>query len=593
MKNFQSYRSCELGRVDESMVDQKLTLCGFVERRRDHGDVVFVDLRDRYGVVQCVIAPDISKESVKKFLPVRKEWVVSLTGTLKYRAGGNYNEKMKSGKVELLVEECEILSEAEATPIFVADEIDSDEITRMRYRYLDLRRNPMMKKLEIRHRVVKLMRDFLDDYGFLEVETPMLTKATPEGARDFLVPSRMNPGKFYALPQSPQIFKQILMVSGVDRYFQVARCFRDEDLRGDRQPEFTQVDIEVSFAKSDDLMTLMENMVAKIFGDILNVEVPLPLKRMDYATAMERYGCDKPDTRFEMLIEDATELLKGSEFGVINSTIESGGRIRGICAERFFSRKELKNLESMVATFDAKGIMALKIEGGEYKGPLSKFFSQEQLAKVVELFGGKDGDTILLIAGPDKVTSPSLSKLRLHIGDELGLIDHSKFNFLWLIDPPLVEFDEDENRFTPVHHPFTAPKKEDIPLLSSDISKVKADAYDLILNGNEIAGGSVRIHDKKLQREVFEKIGLSMEDIEEKFGFMLEAFRYGVPPHAGIAFGLARLLMLMTNSSSIRDVIAFPKTTSGLCPMTSAPTEIPQDQLDEVSITVKKRENQE
>ncbi len=587
MTNYQSYRSMDLGQVDEKLVGRDLTLCGFIERRRDHGDVVFLDLRDRYGLVQCVLAPDISKDALEVIMPARKEWVVSLTGKIQLRAGGNYNDKMKSGQVELVCSECKILSAADSTPIFIADEIDSDESTRMKFRYLDLRRNPMMNNLVLRHKVVKLMRDFLDTNGFLEIETPILTKSTPEGARDFLVASRIHPGTFYALPQSPQIFKQILMVSGADRYFQMARCFRDEDLRGDRQPEFTQVDIEVSYATSEDIMKLVETMMGEVMSTVMNVEVKLPLRRMTYAHAQEHYGSDKPDTRFELKLIDPTPLLGGSEFGVLNNTIEAGGRIRGICVPRFFSRKELKDLEKSVETFGAKGIMPVRHENNETKGPLSKFFSVEHIAKISELFGAKEGDTILLIAGSDKITSPSLSKLRLSIASELGMINKDIYDFLWLIDPPLVEFVEEEGNYTPVHHPFTAPKEEDLHLLNEDIGSIRADAYDLILNGNEVAGGSVRIHDKTVQKTVFEKIGLDVKDIEEKFGFMLEAFRYGVPPHAGIAFGLARMLMIMTGGTSIRDVIAFPKTTSGACLMTVAPTPVSEAQLEELKLAVK------
>lgn len=591
MQNFQSYRSCTLGEVDESKIGQELTLCGFVERRRDHGDVVFVDLRDRYGVVQCVFAPDISRNAVETMQPCRKEWVLQVTGTLVERSGG-INEKLHSGRVELNATTCQVLSIAETTPFFVADEAEVDEMTRLRYRYLDLRRPVMMSNLAMRHRVSQVMRSYLDEHGFLEVETPMLCRSTPEGARDFLVPSRMNPGHFYALPQSPQIYKQILMVAGVDRYFQIARCFRDEDLRGDRQPEFSQLDVEISYATSDNVMTLMEGLAAKIMKETLGQDVSLPLLRMTFAEGMERFGCDKPDTRFGMELKDATDLLGGSEFGVINSTIEAGGRIRGIAVPATFSRKEIQELEAVVAPFGARGVMPLKKEGEEWKSPLARFFSAEQLAEVFTRCGGEEGNTVLLVAGLDAVTSPSLCRLRLQLGAKLGLIPEGQHDLLWIIDPPLVEWNPDENRFDPVHHPFTAPRLDDMDKLAEDIGAVRADAYDLILDGNEIAGGSVRIHDRTMQRQVFERIGLDQAAIEEKFGFMLEAFRYGVPPHAGMAFGLDRLIMLLAGGESIRDVMAFPKTTSGGCLMTAAPSAVDNQQLADLHICLRKTDEE-
>lgn len=586
MIHFQSYRTCTLGEVDAAAIGKRLALCGFVERRRDHGDVTFLDLRDRYGLVQCVVAPDVSPEAVEAAKHVKKEWIVRVEGVVAHRGEGNVNDKLKSGAVELKVEALRVLSEADATPLFVADEVNADEATRLKYRYLDLRRRPMMRNLEMRHRVAKIMRDFFDEHGFLEIETPMLCKSTPEGARDFLVPSRMNPGQFYALPQSPQLFKQILQVAGCDRYVQIARCFRDEDLRGDRQPEFTQVDVEVSFATSEDIRTLVEHCFARVLKQAFGCEVSLPLRRMTYAEGMETYGSDKPDLRFAMPIRDVSAHLSGSGFGVVSGCLEAGGRIRGIAVPRAYSRKEHAELEELLKPFGAKGILPLRCENGEWKSPLAKFHPPETLAKILETLGGAPGDTGLLVAGPDKVTSPALGRLRLHCGHSLGLVKPGHHELFWIVDPPLVEWNEDEKRFDPVHHPFTAPCADQVALLDTDLGAVKADAYDLVLDGSEIAGGSVRIHDRAMQRKVFESIGLDPAAIESKFGFLLEAFRYGVPPHAGIAFGLERVLMVMLGLDSIRDVMAFPKTTSGGCLMTEAPSPVDAKLLRELGVAV-------
>lgn len=561
-------------------------LCGWVSRQRDHGGLIFVDLRDRSGIVQLVFSPEIDATALTKADGVRTEYVISVRGKVRLRSEDTVNSLMETGAVEVCGQEIRILNPAKTPPFYIQDNVDVDEIVRLKYRYLDLRRPEMQRNLMLRHRVAKAMRDFFDRRDFVEVETPMLTKSTPEGARDYLVPSRVNPGKFYALPQSPQIFKQILMVAGIERYFQIVRCFRDEDLRADRQPEFTQLDVEMSFVEREDILSIMETMIAEIFKTALDVDVPLPMHRLSYDEAMGKYGSDKPDLRFGMEIFDLSDAMRGSEFKVFEAVLAAGGCIKGINVKgnAGIPRRELDGLVNYVGQYGAKGMAWIGYTAEGLKSQISKFFSEEQLERIRQTAQAEEGDLVLIVADKPNVAVNAMGQLRLEMGRRMNLIDPDKLSFAWVLDFPMFEYDEEEKRFVAMHHPFTSPRDEDLQYLESDPGRIKAKAYDMILNGTEIGGGSIRIFQRDVQEKVFKAIGLSDEEANGKFGYLLEAFDYGTPPHGGIAFGLDRLIMLMAKRSSIRDVIAFPKTQSATDLMSQAPSEVALRQLKELSI---------
>ncbi|MFX0547978.1 aspartate--tRNA ligase [Hathewaya histolytica] len=580
-------RTMMCGEARETNVGQKMTFMGWVQRKRNLGSLVFVDLRDRTGILQVVFGEEINGEAFEKADGVRPEYCITVTGELVLRQAAN--ENLPTGKVELKAEEIKILSQSETPPIYIKEDLDAAENVRLKYRYLDLRRPDMQRNLILRHRTTKVIRDFLDQNGFLEMETPMLTKSTPEGARDYLVPSRNYKGKFYALPQSPQIFKQLLMVSGYDKYFQIVKCFRDEDLRANRQPEFTQVDIEMSFVEEDDVISINEKLIQKIFKDILNYDVKLPIERMPYSEAMDKYGSDKPDLRFGMEIKNISDVVEGSEFGVFKNAIENGGSVRAIVAEGCadMGRKQIDKLTEFVKTYKAKGLAWIALKEGEIKSPIAKFFKQEELNNIIEKSDAKTGDLILVVADKNDVVLQSLGALRLEMARQLEILkDNKEFRFVWITDFPLLEYDEEENRYVAKHHPFTSPKDEDLELLESDPGKVRAKAYDIVLNGEEIGGGSIRIHDTSIQERMFNALGFTKESAWERFGFLLEAFKYGPPPHGGLAYGLDRLIMFLANTENIKDVIAFPKNQNAFCPMSEAPNLVDDKQLKELGIGI-------
>ncbi len=567
----------------------KVTIMGWIQRRRDLGGLIFVDVRDRSGLVQVVFNPDeVTTDLFTKAEKIRSEYVVAIEGTVQKRLQSNPN--LATGEIEITVDSLRILDEAKTPPIYIQDDLNVNEDLRLKYRYLDLRRPIMQKNLILRHQVTMLVRQYLDRQGFLEIETPMLTRSTPEGARDYLVASRVNPGKFFALPQSPQLFKQILMAAGMEKYFQIVRCFRDEDLRADRQPEFTQIDIEMSFVTQEDVLQMMEEMIIEVFKGVgLNVEYPFP--RMTYADAMRDYGSDKPDIRFGMKLVDVSEQVKNVGFKVFASTVQKGGQVKGIraegCAE--FSRKEIDQLTQYVSIYGAKGLAWIALKEDEIKSPIAKFFTEEELGAIIDALEGKSGDLLLFVADSPKVVAASLGALRLNLGKQLGLVKEQEYKFLWVTEFPLVEYDEEMGRFVSLHHPFTHPLEEDINLLDTDPGEVRAQAYDLVLNGVELGGGSIRIHNSELQKKVFQMLSLTEEEINDKFGFLLEAFQYGTPPHGGIAYGLDRMIMLMAGGDTIRDVIAFPKTASATDLMTNAPSPVASDQLEELHVKVVER----
>ena len=559
---------------------------GWVLRRRDHGGVIFIDLRDRWGITQVVFNPELNREVHEKAHRLRSEWVLAVRGRVEQRPGDMANPKLKTGTIEVLVSELRILNTSKTPPFPLDEDVEVSDNLRLQYRYLDLRRPEMASRLIMRHKAIQTVRSFLSDNNFLEIETPVLTRSTPEGARDYLVPSRVNAGRFYALPQSPQLFKQMLMISGMDRYFQVVKCFRDEDLRADRQPEFTQIDMELSFIHEEEIISITEAMIKAVFGATRGIELNPPFARMTYDEAMRRFGTDRPDTRFGLELVDLTDTLRSCGFKVFSSIIDKGGVVKAINARgcATFSRKDLDNLTEFAGRFGARGMAWIKIKDDEWQSPITKFFNEDELTAMGQALDAQPGDLILFGADKPAVVQQVLAELRLELARRLELIDPDTFNFLWITDFPLLEYDHDLKRHTAVHHPFTAPQDDQLELLETDPGKVKSRAYDLVLNGNEIGGGSIRIHQRDIQEKVLRALGIDKDEAEEKFGFLLRALELGAPPHGGIAFGVDRLMMLLTSSESIRDVIAFPKTQKATCPLTEAPAPVSRKQLTELSL---------
>ena len=578
-------RSHYCGQLSETNVGQTVTVMGWVDVYRNLGSLIFVDLRDRYGKIQLSFDTDVNKELFDKAASLRNEFVIAAVGEVVLRSAPN--PKIPTGTIEIKVSELRILSKSETPPFEIKDETDVKDELRLKYRYLDLRRQPMHKNLVLRHKIAKIARDFYDENGFLEIETPILTKSTPEGARDYLVPSRIHNGKFYALPQSPQLYKQILMLSGMDRYFQIAKCFRDEDLRADRQPEFTQIDLEMSFVEIDDVIEVNERMIARVFKEVMGIDIQTPFMRMPYKEAMERFGSDKPDTRFALEIVNISDIVKDCGFGVFTGAIANGGSVRAIKIDGGadkLSRKDLDSLGEFVKIYRAKGLAWMVREQDSVRSPIAKFLSDDEISAIFEKMDAKVGDTVVFVADSDKVVFDSLGALRCEIAQRLDLIDKNKFNLLWVTEFPLLEYDEEEKRYVAMHHPFTSPMDEDIDLLDTEPGKVRAKAYDIILNGCELGGGSIRIFNSELQQKMFEIIGLDKEEAWARFGYLLEAFKYGTPPHGGMAYGLDRFVMLLCGAESIREVIAFPKVQNASELMTNAPDVVYDKQLGELGI---------
>lgn len=589
-------RTCRCAELSEQNIGDTVTVMGWVQKQRNKGGIIFVDLRDRSGILQLIFEEsEIGSEGFAKAEKLRSEFVVAVTGEVTARSGA-VNDKLATGKIEVRAKAIRVLSESETPPFPIEAGSKTKEDIRLKYRYLDLRRPDLQRNLIMRSRVATLIRQFLADEGFLEIETPMLTKSTPEGARDYLVPSRVHPGNFYALPQSPQLFKQLLMCSGYDRYFQIARCFRDEDLRADRQPEFTQVDMELSFVDEDDVMDVNERLLQKIFKEVLDVDVELPIQRMTWQEAMDRFGSDKPDLRFGMELHDVSDVVKGCGFGVFTGALENGGSVRGINAkgQGAMPRKKIDALVKFAKDFGAKGLAYLCInEDGTYKSSFAKFMTEEELDALVKAMDGEAGDLLLFAADKNKIVWDVLGNLRLEIARNLDLLDKNVYKFLWVTEFPEFEYSEEQGRYVAMHHPFTMPMEEDIPLLKTNPEKVRARAYDIVLNGTELGGGSIRIHQDDVQETMFEALGFTKEKANEQFGFLINAFKYGVPPHAGLAYGLDRLIMLMAKQDSIRDVIAFPKVKDASCLMTDAPNAVDDKQLQELCLDVVKNEEEE
>ncbi len=580
-------RTHDCGTLSDKHIGETVTLCGWVHTRRDHGGLIFVDLWDKYGMTQVVLNPQIDQLAHEHAQSIRGNYVIGVVGNVRARPEDMVNPKLKTGMIEVYVDELSILNPSETPPISPWEPQDTSEVLRLKYRFLDLRGPELQRNLKIRYDTTRIARNELHQNGFMEVETPMLTKSTPEGARDYLVPSRLNPQKFYALPQSPQLFKQILMVSGMDRYYQIVKCFRDEDLRHDRQPEFTQIDIEMSFGNENLLFQMIEEMMAAIYQEILDIKIKTPFSILKYQDAINRFGTDKPDMRFGMEIVDLGEIVRGTSFKVFAQVLESGGQVRALNVKNStetLSRKALDDLTETAKTYGAKGMAWIKVQENELQSPIIKFFKQEMLDNMLKALGSEPGDTVVFIADTPKIVADALTHLRLALGKQLNLIDKSKNSFAWITEFPLVEYDETEKRYTAMHHPFTAPREEDMEKFESDPGSIKARAYDLVLNGNEIGGGSIRIHQKEVQEKMFKLLGISQEEAEAKFGFLLDALQYGAPPHCGIAMGLDRIIMLLSGAASIRDVVAFPKTQKATCLMTQAPSEVDPKQLRELRL---------
>ncbi|MCO6341074.1 aspartate--tRNA ligase [Staphylococcus epidermidis] len=584
-------RTTYCGLVTEEFLNEKVTLKGWVHNRRDLGGLIFVDLRDREGIVQIVFNPDFSEEALQVAETVRSEYVVEVEGVVTKRDAETINPKIKTGQVEVQVSNIEIINKSETPPFSINEEnVNVDENIRLKYRYLDLRRQELAQTFKMRHQTTRSIRQYLDNNGFFDIETPVLTKSTPEGARDYLVPSRVHEGEFYALPQSPQLFKQLLMISGFDKYYQIVKCFRDEDLRADRQPEFTQVDIEMSFVDQEDIIAMGEDMLRKVVKDVKGIDVSGPFPRMTYAEAMDRFGSDKPDTRFGMELINVSQLGKEMNFKVFKDTVDNNGEIKAIVAKEAankYTRKDMDALTEFVNIYGAKGLAWVKVVDDGLSGPIARFFEDVNVETLKQLTEAKPGDLVMFVADKPNVVAQSLGALRIKLAKELGLIDESKLNFLWVTDWPLLEYDEDAKRYVAAHHPFTSPKREDIEKLDTEPENVQANAYDIVLNGYELGGGSIRIHDGELQQKMFEVLGFTNEQAQEQFGFLLDAFKYGAPPHGGIALGLDRLVMLLTNRTNLRDTIAFPKTASATCLLTDAPGEVSDKQLQELSLRIR------
>ena len=575
------------GTLNISNVGEEVVLNGWVAKRRNLGGLIFVDLRDKTGIVQVTFDDKIPQELFDRADSLRSEYVVGVKGKVCERSAKNAN--IATGEVEVFATDLVIYSEADTPPIYIKDDDNVDDNLRLKYRYLDLRKTKMQRNLTFRHQVTKLARDYFDSCGFTEVETPMLIKSTPEGARDYIVPSRVYPGSFYALPQSPQLFKQLLMVGGTDRYMQIVKCFRDEDLRADRQPEFTQIDLEMSFVDMDDVIEIQEGFLKKVFSELMGVEIQTPLPRITWDEAMERYGSDKPDTRFGFELKKLNDVVKDCEFKVFTDALAAGGDVRGICIDggsEQFSRKDIDKLTEQAKAYGAKGLVWIRAAEGEYNSSVNKFFNQEQLGEIAAVFEAKPGDLILICSDKPKVVFDTLGFLRREIARRMGLLDDKQYNLLWVVDFPMFEEDDETGELKAMHHPFTCPKLEQVPLLDTDPVSVKADAYDIVLNGVELGGGSIRIHDKELQAKMFEVLGLTKEECEEKFGFLIEAFKYGAPPHGGLAYGLDRLVMLLLGEQSIREVIAFPKNQNAQCLVSEAPAPVDKAQLDELGLEI-------